>query len=122
MISEEFKLAEGATTQAKKEARSRAKLDMNKLATDLGVDIKVFELNQSRLGEQILSAAEARKDAMKEIARGKVQADFQADAARMLPVRMAPDPPRPYKAEMPTMLPPPEPMKQSPGSLHDSYA
>ena len=58
----------------------------------------------------MLAAAEARKFAMSEIARGKVQADLQTDASRMLPPRFAPDPPKPYKAEMPTLVPPPEPV------------
>ena len=93
----------------KKFATKKAELDVTKLAKDLEIDIEIFEQNQAKLGQSILNAAEQRKFAMSEIARGRVQADIQADAARMLPPRFAPDPPRPYKAEMPTLVPPPEP-------------
>ncbi len=94
-------------------ARERQKIDMQKILDDLDFSQDIFQLNQERLGESILSAAEARKYAMSEIARGKVMADREADARRMLPPRFAPDPPRPYKAEMPTLVPPPEPIKVS---------
>ncbi len=92
-------------------AKRAAKLDLNKLSDELGLDIDIFEKNQSKLGQSLLNAAEQREFAMSEIARGKVQADLQTDAARMLPPRFAPDPPRPYKAEMPTLVPPPEPVQ-----------
>ena len=86
-------------------ARKGAKIDIKKLTDDLELDLKVFTQNKEKLGASLINAAESREYAMGEIARGKVQADISADAARMLPPRFAPDPPRPYKAEMPTLVP-----------------
>lgn len=91
-------------------AKRSASLSTTQLMEELKADTDVFKLNQQRLGESIVNAAAARSVAMTAIARGKVQADRQADAARMLPPRFAPDPPKPYKAEMPTLVPPPEPI------------
>jgi len=99
------------TKKSKKFAKKSARLDVNKLSKELGIDIEVFNTNKEKLGQSLLNAAASRDYAMEEIARGKAQADIQADAARMLPPRFAPDPPRPYKAEMPTLIPPPQPVQ-----------
>ena len=99
---------------SKKLALQRSQLEAERLSKELDIDMEVFEMNQARLGESILNAAKARNLAIEEIATQKVKADFAADAARMLPVRMAPDPPRPYKAEMPTLVDPPEPLYTKP--------
>ena len=103
--------------QSAKFAKRSAKLDVNQIAKTLKLDAKVFTMNKQRLGESLIAAAEERKFAMSEIARGKFMADKQAQAARMLPPRFAPDPPRPYKTELPTLIAPPKPVKVSSGQF-----
>ena len=110
---EERTLSINQAKKSKRVAKRAAKLDIGKLSKELEIDVEIFEQNQSKLGQSLLNAAESRDYAMEEIARGKVQADIQTDAARMLPPRFAPDPPRPYEAEMPTLVPPPEPVQVS---------
>lgn len=107
------------TRQSKKQSIKQSKRDRNqeldRLAKTFGIDKKVFELNKSRLGEELISAAQARKTAIKEISRGLVQANIQTNSQRMLdPKQFAlPDPPRPIQAEMPILVPPAEPDKVS---------
>jgi hypothetical protein len=92
-------------------AKEKTRIDVGRIREELGFSEDIFTMNQQRIGESLISAASARQYAIQQIARGKVQADLQADAVRMLPPRFAPDPPRPYKAEMPTLVPPPEPIQ-----------
>lgn len=110
-LSDESVRTSETDAQKKEEfAKRGAYLSVTQIEENLAADREVFRLNQRRLGESLVNAAAAREFAMSEIARGKVQADRQAAAARMLPPRFAPDPPKPYKAEMPTLVPPPEPI------------
>ena len=117
-LSSRQDLVKDAKRTAKFEAKKsftfqqkKAEFDIQKIADELEIDLAVFTQNQAKLGASLVNAAEEREFAIKEITRGKVQADLQTDATRMLPPKFAPDPPRPYKAEMPTLVPPPEPIQ-----------
>ena len=111
LADESSVISETDATKKKEFAQRSAYLNTRSIEENLQADREVFYLSQKRLGESIVNAAAARDIAMSDIARSKVQADRQTDAARMLPPRFAPDPPKPYKAEMPTLVPPPEPIQ-----------
>lgn len=96
---------------AKRQTRQSRDLQLDNLSKTFDIDRRVFDMNISRLGEELVSAAEARKQSMRDITRGKVRADNAANASRMLDPSefFLPDPPRPNQMEMPVMVPPPEP-------------
>ena len=95
------------TTQRKEAYQQQ----IDQISKTFGIDKKVFEMNKTRLGEELISAAQARSTAISEISRGLVQANISTNAQRMLsPEQFSlPDPPRPPQAEMPKLVPPTEP-------------
>lgn len=108
-VSDRF--ARATRDTAVSQAKASRDLQLKNLSKTFDIDKRVFSMNISRLGEELVSAAKARKTAIKGISRGKVRADNAANASRMLDPRefFLPDPPRPHQMEMPVMVPPPEP-------------
>lgn len=108
-------LSQNQTAQTRQQEITQRKesyqQQIDQISKTFGIDKRVFEMNKTRLGEELISAAQARSTAISEISRGLVQANISTNAQRMLsPEQFSlPDPPRPPQAEMPILVPPTEP-------------